>query len=188
MHVLPLQEFAADAPYDFIISGLPLNNFSPNMVREVFESYFKLLAPGGTLSYFEYMYVRSLRKRIGRRDEKQRMRSLDEIITPYLSQHRVRRSWVFVNLPARLGPALEDPLKACLESTDEIMGPTALARHFLSRNPRMRFVPLMLLVAVSVVFTNRIERGGLADVSARQHPPGVYAGEDCGAVEIGLGL
>ncbi len=99
VHILPLQEFTAEAPYDFIISGLPLNNFSPNMVCEIFESYFGLLAPGGTLSYFEYMYVRSLRKRVGRRDEKQRMRSLDEIITPYLDQHRFRRSWVFVNLP-----------------------------------------------------------------------------------------
>ena len=50
--------------------GLPLNNFSPKMVCEIFESYFKLLAPGGTLSYFEYMYVRSIRKRVGRRRRK----------------------------------------------------------------------------------------------------------------------
>jgi phosphatidylethanolamine/phosphatidyl-N-methylethanolamine N-methyltransferase len=99
VHMLPLQEFAVDAPYDFIVSGLPLNNFSCEMVQEIFECYFRLLAPGGTLSYFEYMYVRSIRKHIGPAEEKQRMRSLDEIICPYLEQHRIRQSWVLINLP-----------------------------------------------------------------------------------------
>jgi phospholipid N-methyltransferase len=99
VHMLPLQEFTAEAPYDFIISGLPLNNFSSDMVREIFECYFRLLAPGGTLSYFEYMYVRSIRKRVGPAEEKQRMKSLDEIIAPYLKQHRIRQSWVLINLP-----------------------------------------------------------------------------------------
>ena len=99
IHRLPLQDFAAEEPYDFIISGLPLNNFSSDLVREIFDCYFRLLAPGGTLSYFEYMYVRSIRKHVGPREEKLRMRSLDEIIGPYLKQHRIRQSWVFINLP-----------------------------------------------------------------------------------------
>lgn len=116
VHTLPLQEFVADAPYDFIISGLPLNNFSCDLVREIFECYFRLLAPGGTLSYFEYMYVRSLRKHIGKAEEKHRMRSLDEIIGPYVKQHRIRQSWVFINLP----PAWVQHLKAA-EKTAEVV-------------------------------------------------------------------
>jgi phospholipid N-methyltransferase len=116
VHMLPLQEFAAEAPYDFIISGLPLNNFSTDLVREIFECYFRLLAPGGTLSYFEYMYVRSIRKRIGKAEEKQRMRSLDEIIFPYLKQHRIRQSWVFINLP----PAWVQHLKAAEKTADVV--------------------------------------------------------------------
>jgi len=99
VHQLPLQDFTSEAPYDFIVSGLPLNNFSSNLVQEIFDCYFRLLAPGGTLSYFEYMYVRSIRKRVGPRVEKLRMKSLDEIINPYLKQHRIRQSWVFINLP-----------------------------------------------------------------------------------------
>jgi phospholipid N-methyltransferase len=114
VHVLSLQEFTSQTPYDFIISGLPLNNFSTEMVREIFECYFRLLAPGGTLSYFEYMYVRSIRKRVGPREEKQRMKSLDEIIAPYLKQHRIRKSWVFVNLP----PAWVQHLKAAEQTAD----------------------------------------------------------------------
>ena len=35
--------------YDFIVSGLPLNNFPPGTVRTIFRAYGRLLKPGGTL-------------------------------------------------------------------------------------------------------------------------------------------
>ncbi len=121
VHMLPLQEFEAEAPYDFIISGLPLNNFSSDLVREIFACYFRLLAPGGTLSYFEYMFVRSIRKRVGPRAEKDRMKSLDAIITPYLAEHRIRKSWVFINIP----PAWVQHLKAAEQTTEQTSEQTA---------------------------------------------------------------
>jgi phosphatidylethanolamine/phosphatidyl-N-methylethanolamine N-methyltransferase len=99
VHTCPLQEFESPELYDVIISGLPHSNFSPELVREMFESYFRLLAPGGTLSYFEYMYVRSIRKRIGKKAERIRMRKLDEAVAPFLDTHQFKKSWVFVNLP-----------------------------------------------------------------------------------------
>lgn len=99
VHVCPIQEFNATEPYDIIISGLPLNNFPAELVRSIFETYFKLLAPGGMLSYFEYMYVRPLRKLIAKHDEKARLNELDHIANKYLAEYRIDRSWVFVNLP-----------------------------------------------------------------------------------------
>jgi phospholipid N-methyltransferase len=111
IHVCPLEEFQGGEPYDFIISGLPLNNFPSELVQRVFEAYFRLLAPSGTLSYFEYMYVRPARKLVASRSEKQRLRELDQIIQPYLDKHRVERSWVFANLP----PAWVQHLKTSKE-------------------------------------------------------------------------
>lgn len=99
VHVCPLQEFQSDGTYDFIISGLPLNNFSAGMVQEIFETFFRLLAPGGVLSYFEYMYVRPIRKLVAPAGEKSRLAALDEIMNSFLSRHRLYKSWVFVNLP-----------------------------------------------------------------------------------------
>ena len=99
IHTCPLQEFNADAPYDYIISGLPLNNFSTDLVREIFAGYLRLLAPQGVLSYFEYMYVRSVRKRVGAKSSRQHMRDLDELLGGYIKQYRFRRSWVFLNVP-----------------------------------------------------------------------------------------
>ncbi len=99
VHVCPIQEFAATEPYDIIISGLPLNNFPAELVRSIFATYFRLLAPGGTLSYFEYMYVRPLRKLVSGSAERSRLSELDLIANEYLSRHRIDRSWVFVNMP-----------------------------------------------------------------------------------------
>lgn len=99
IHHCPLQEFESEQPYDFIISGLPLNNFSPALVQEIFDSFFRLLSPDGVLSYFEYMFVRSLRKRIGRRTKRDKLRQLDELLNRYLRDHRFRRDWVFLNIP-----------------------------------------------------------------------------------------
>lgn len=99
VHVCPLQDHQTDQPYDIIVSGLPLNNFPVDLVDEIFQAYFRLLAPGGTLSYFEYMYVRPLRQIVSRGAEKQRLGDLSATLNGYLARHRFRQSWVLVNVP-----------------------------------------------------------------------------------------
>lgn len=99
VHSCPLQEFQSDAPYDVVISGLPLNNFPSDLVDDIFEHYFRHLAPSGVLSYFEYQFVRSIRTRFGARSERERLKSIDSTMARYCQQHRVRRDWIFVNLP-----------------------------------------------------------------------------------------
>lgn len=99
VHVCPLEEFKAEAPYDIVISGLPLNNFPAELVRTIFKSYFDLLAPGGVLSYFEYMYVRPIRKAVCSGAERERLTSLDATMNAHIDEYRFKRSWVFVNLP-----------------------------------------------------------------------------------------
>ena len=99
LHTCPVQEFRSEEPYDYIISGLPLNNFPTDLVQEIFEAYFRLLAPGGVLSYFEYMYVRPIRKVVGKMVRRPRIIELDGVLRSYLNQHRFQRSWVFCNFP-----------------------------------------------------------------------------------------
>lgn len=99
IHVCALQEFHAEDEYDFIISGLPLNNFPTELVQEIFAAYFRHLKPGGVLSYFEYMYVRPIRTRVGKASERLRMQALTDVLAEYLSRHRFDTDWVFANLP-----------------------------------------------------------------------------------------
>lgn len=99
VHVCALQEFQSEAPYDVVISGLPLNNFPADLVDEIFDHYFRHLAPDGVLSYFEYQFVRSFRTRLGARAERARLKSIDATMGRYCEKHRVRRDWIFVNMP-----------------------------------------------------------------------------------------
>lgn len=99
IHNCPLQDYGAAEEYDYIVSGLPLNNFPTELVSDIFKAYFRLLKPGGVLSYFEYMYVRPVRKVVSRGDENLRIREIDQIMGDYTRQFRIRRSWVWCNLP-----------------------------------------------------------------------------------------
>ncbi len=86
-------------PYDIIISGLPLNNFSVELVESLLGSLLGLLRPGGTLSFFQYVAVRSAKSLLARGSEKARLqgigRALDQVLTPY----EIRRDGVWLNVP-----------------------------------------------------------------------------------------
>jgi hypothetical protein len=58
-----------------------------------------MLGNGGTLSYFEYVGMRALRRRLGRHRTRDRVRDLDRVLNRFLGEHRVERNLVFWNLP-----------------------------------------------------------------------------------------
>ena len=58
---LPHRGPARPGKYDVIVSGLPLNNFSPADVERILAVLCGRLAPRGTLSFFEYIAMRPAR-------------------------------------------------------------------------------------------------------------------------------
>jgi len=109
IHIQPIQEFQHETPYDFIISGLPFNNFPSGLVEEILAACLKMLHPEGVMSLFEYMYVRPVRGMISRKEERVRIRKIEEIMQMAFNKHRVRRDWVFVNLPPAWVQHLQHP-------------------------------------------------------------------------------
>jgi phosphatidylethanolamine/phosphatidyl-N-methylethanolamine N-methyltransferase len=99
IYQVPFQEFTPQAPYDFIISGLPHINFPESLVAEIIASYSRLLKPGGTLSYFEYMYIRPIRKAVTLGIDRHRVREVDCLMNSHLRRHDVSRDSIFLNLP-----------------------------------------------------------------------------------------
>jgi len=99
VHVCGIESFKSDVKYDYIVSGLPFNNFSPAFVEQVMKALIELLAPGGILSYFEYMYVRPVRCRVGRSTERTRLKDLDHVLKSFLTRYAIRRDSVFLNMP-----------------------------------------------------------------------------------------
>jgi phosphatidylethanolamine/phosphatidyl-N-methylethanolamine N-methyltransferase len=95
----PVEELPEGTRYHAIVSGLPLNNFAVEEVRGILEVFRRLLEPGGTLSFFEYIALRRLKGMVSRGDERARLRGIGEVTGGLLAQHEVRRDWVWPNVP-----------------------------------------------------------------------------------------
>jgi phospholipid N-methyltransferase len=94
-----VEQLAGEGVYDYIVSGLPLNNFSHAQVREIFRVYNRLLKPGGTLSYYEYVLIRQLKTPFVNRRERRRLYCVGRVVSDYIRAHQVRREQVFMNVP-----------------------------------------------------------------------------------------
>jgi phosphatidylethanolamine/phosphatidyl-N-methylethanolamine N-methyltransferase len=90
---------AHEASFDLVISGLPLNNFSPELVRSVIDAYATMLKPGGVLSFFQYMLVRPARMVVSGGAERTRLKGVGETIGGWLGEREFAREWVWANVP-----------------------------------------------------------------------------------------
>jgi phospholipid N-methyltransferase len=94
-----VEDLPGEAIYDFIVSGLPLNNFSVAQVREIFQVYKRLLKPGGTLTYYEYVLIRQLKTPFVNRRERRRLYRVGRVVGEYVRDYQVRRQKVLINVP-----------------------------------------------------------------------------------------
>ncbi len=94
-----VQDLPQDRSHDLVISGLPLNNFTPCLVERLLECMAALLRPGGTLSFFEYVAIRKLRAMVAGGADRARLRAIGSILSRTFEQHEIRRDLVLGNLP-----------------------------------------------------------------------------------------
>jgi phospholipid N-methyltransferase len=106
----PLQNVPGEGVYDFMISGLPLNNFPLALVRDILKAYRRLLKPRGVLSYFEYIAIRQVKTLFVNRREQRRLHVLGRVFDRTIRAYQIREQQVFLNVP----PAVARHL--CFES------------------------------------------------------------------------
>jgi phosphatidylethanolamine/phosphatidyl-N-methylethanolamine N-methyltransferase len=94
-----VEDLPGEATYDFIISGLPLNNFPAAQVREIFKAYNRLLKPGGTLTYYEYVFIRQVMTPFVNRRERRRLYRVGRVVSSYIRSYQVRKQPIFINVP-----------------------------------------------------------------------------------------
>ena len=96
-----LKESSKNVKYDYIVSGLPFNNFEPRVVEAILASYMKMLKAGGVLSFFEYAYVRDIKLGLypSKSSEYGRIHQIDEIIRYYSNKFSGEKKMVFRNIP-----------------------------------------------------------------------------------------
>lgn len=95
----PVQDLPREGAYQAIVSGLPLNNFAVADVEQILEAFRGLLAPGGTLSFFEYVAVRPARALISGRADRQRLKGIGRALDEILTRHEFHRDCVWPNFP-----------------------------------------------------------------------------------------
>lgn len=94
-----VEQLPGEGCYDCIISGLPLNNFPVAQVRQIYQCYNRLLKPGGTLSYYEYVFIRQLKSPFVDRRERRRLYRVGRVVGGYIRAYQIRRQQVLMNVP-----------------------------------------------------------------------------------------
>ncbi|MBN2491217.1 MAG: methyltransferase domain-containing protein [Planctomycetes bacterium] len=92
-------EVPVEAPYDYIISGLPLNNFGPLEVQAILEHFLALGRPGTEFSDFEYWSLRALMTGLSAGAERARLKDVNLVIRRFIREHGSEKSIVWRNLP-----------------------------------------------------------------------------------------
>lgn len=94
-----LEDLGGNAVYDCIISGLPMNNFEGEIVKQIFSVFRNLMKPGAPLSYYEYFAIRNLKYPFVPQAEKKRLREVSEIVDEEIKKYQVRARKVWMNVP-----------------------------------------------------------------------------------------
>lgn len=96
---MPVQDLKGEKCYDAILSGLPFNNFEPDLVQSILDMYVKLIKPGGRLSFFEYAWVRNMKKMVATREDNIRVEAVGNVLKRFLNQYQKEQLFVPLNFP-----------------------------------------------------------------------------------------
>jgi len=99
LHRSPIEDADVDGGYDFVVCGLPFNNFPPTLVRSIFRRILALMRTGGELSYFEYAGVRIIKAPLVGSAGRRRIRGHNIIGRRHARDHALTRELVIGNVP-----------------------------------------------------------------------------------------
>ena len=98
VHNLPIQELTVINQYDYIISSLPMNNFSIPLVKEI-QAYFKShLKKEGSLCFFEYIGLRRIKCYFLLGEPRKQLKELDVVLRSFVRQYQYKHHYVPINL------------------------------------------------------------------------------------------
>jgi phospholipid N-methyltransferase len=99
LHCAPIEAAPLTGSFDFIVCGLPFNNFPPSLVRTILQRLMRLVRDGGELAYFEYAGVRAMKAPFLKKTGRERLRRIDALGKSMRRKHDGRRELVLGNLP-----------------------------------------------------------------------------------------
>ena len=115
LHRSPIEDADVAGDYDFVVCGLPFNNFPPSLVRSIFRRILALMRVGGELAYFEYAGVRAVKAPLVGSEGRRRIRGHRAISMKHARDHAMSRELVIGNVPPAFAVRIvkrEPPRKA----------------------------------------------------------------------------
>ncbi|HEU4327553.1 MAG TPA: phosphatidylserine decarboxylase [Roseiflexaceae bacterium] len=85
--------------FDAIVSAIPFTNLPAELVEAILETYRAILSPGGTLTYIEYAYLRTLKGYTQTPEERDRSAAASAVLDRFLARYEFRRDTVVLNVP-----------------------------------------------------------------------------------------
>jgi len=95
---LPVERLQAAEPYDYIVCGIPFNNLPVGVVKTIFRHMLSVLRPGGTLTFFEYLWVRPIRMLVGSPEDRRRVAKVGCILRRFIDRHELKHDNVYLNV------------------------------------------------------------------------------------------
>lgn len=99
LHNADVRHIGRDLQYDYIVCGLPFNNFEPELVSEILAVLIDRLATNGVFSYFEYNLSHEFKSKFLKSKDRQRMLRVGKIVRSFIKQHQFAYRQVWLNLP-----------------------------------------------------------------------------------------
>lgn len=101
LHVVhaTVESMAPEPTFHAVISSLPFNNFTAGEVRSHLEHFMHMLVPEGRLAFFEYLWVRRIRRLVAGRQERERLRGVGATLAEFLRAPAIPSRLVWRNLP-----------------------------------------------------------------------------------------
>ena len=96
---MPVEKLDNRCRYDVIVSGLPLNNFSCEVVENILQQLHCLATKDASLSFFEYIAIRKAKALCSKADERRRLTGIELLLQRELNAWEVDRDCVFANVP-----------------------------------------------------------------------------------------
>ena len=94
----PVQDLPEDLKYDVIVCALPFLNFELPVVQDIFHKFSRLARDGATMTYFEYIGLRSLNLIVPLPERRRRMKELDRFFKHLFGQRVRDKTRIWLNL------------------------------------------------------------------------------------------
>jgi len=99
MYCEPIETATLHGRFDYIVCGLPFNNFRPVVVRSIFRRLMEMLNEGGELAYFEYAGVRVIKGSVVGEEGRRKLKRLGLVNRALRRRHKGRREMIWGNVP-----------------------------------------------------------------------------------------